>query len=415
MANRHIVVIGAGIVGVCTASYLLRDGCEVTLLDPQGAGEGASFGNAGALAVAEVVPLSTPGILWQVPGWLLDPLGPLAIRWHYLPRLIPWLWRFLRVANPRDLLRIATAQAGLMRTVFADFAVLLEDAGISHWLTRGGAMTLYRDDKARAADADTWALRARFGVRFEALDGAAIRAREPAIAEDWRHAVYTPDWGHVRDPYELTTALAVHAGRLGLRLLRGQATDFELAGGRVTAVRTADGQRLACDGVVIAAGAWSRPLAARLGSRVPLDCERGYHLTLPEPGVKLETYLLYADGGFVILPMSDGRIRLAGTVELGGLAAPPDYRRARVLLTKARAILPGLRDAGASEWMGHRPSLPDSLPVLGPAPHVTNAWFAFGHGHLGLTQAATSGRIVADLAAGRDPGLDLGPYRADRF
>lgn len=409
-----MVVIGAGIVGLSCAHRLAEDGRSVTVIDAGEPGMGASFGNAGAIAIMEVAPLSAPGVMWQVPGWLLDPLGPLALRWGYLPTILPWLLRFLRVSNRRDYARISAAQAALMRTALADIRHLVAQTPQAEAIHTAGAITIYPDARSRERDAAAWAVRSAQGMRHEPLDGEALRRRLPGLAPQWTVAEFTPDWAHVDDPYELVRTLAATATERGVRIITSRVVSIEQHGDRVDALATEDGP-VDCDGVVVAAGAWSRSLAGQLGAKVPLDTERGYHLTLPDPGIELAEFILVADGGFVMLPMDGGRVRLAGTVEFGGFTAPPDWRRADRLLVKARRLFPALRGEGASRWMGFRPSLPDSLPVIGPAPGAKNAWLAFGHGHLGLTQSGVTGRLVADLVAGRDPGVDMAPYSPLRF
>ena len=237
---------------------------------------------------------------------------------------------------------------------------------------------------------------------------------EPDLAPIFHAGMFMPDWGHVADPYRVVSGIGEVFTRNGGVLKEGRVTAFEIGVDGPTALTIDTGERTAFDQVVIAAGAWSHRLARKLGSKVPLETERGYHTTLPDPGVKLRRMLHSAEGGFVLTPMAMG-LRLAGTVELGGLEAPPNYDRAKVLVTRAKHFLPKLNTNGGTEWMGFRPSLPDSLPIISRSPRFTNVFYAFGHGHLGLTEGATTGRIIAALAAGRAPGIDLTPFRIDRF
>jgi len=237
---------------------------------------------------------------------------------------------------------------------------------------------------------------------------------EPDLAPIFSRAVYKPGWNHVVDPHRVVTGLAERFQRDGGEIRRGRVTAIEVGAEGPRAVVLEDGARLQVERLVIAAGAWSHKLAERLGSRVPLESERGYHATLPAPGVRLNRVIEVGGHRFVIVPMAMG-LRVAGTVEFAGLQAPPDYRRARRLVEKAARVLPGLNGEGASEWMGHRPSTPDSLPVIGPSPHVSGVYYAFGHGHLGLTFAATTARMIADMIAGRPAPVDPTPYRIDRF
>ena len=237
---------------------------------------------------------------------------------------------------------------------------------------------------------------------------------EPDLAQVFHAGMFMPDWGHVADPYRIVAGIAEAFARSGGVIREGRVVSFEIGAEGPRSVDTVSGERIAFDQVVIAAGAWSHRLTRQLGSKVPLETERGYHTTLPNPGVDVRRMLHSAEGGFVLTPMSMG-LRLAGTVELGGLEAPPNYDRAKVLVTRARQFLPKLNADGGSEWMGFRPSLPNSLPVIARSPRFANVFYAFGHGHLGLTEGATTGRIIAALAAGRPPGIDLAPFRVDRF
>ncbi len=237
---------------------------------------------------------------------------------------------------------------------------------------------------------------------------------EPALAPIFKAGMFVPDWGHVADPYRVVAGIAESFVRHGGTVLQARVVDVEIGPDGPSAARTDGGERLSFYQLVVAAGAWSARLAKPLGSKVPLESERGYHTTLPTPGVSVNRMLHSAEGGFVVTPMAMG-LRLAGTVELGGLDLPPNEARAKVLVTRAKRFLPGLNAEGGSMWMGHRPSLPDSLPVISRSPRFANLFYAFGHGHLGLTEGATTGRLIASLAAGRDPGIDLTPFRVDRF
>jgi glycine/D-amino acid oxidase-like deaminating enzyme len=361
-----------------------------------------------------VVPVSVPGTLARVPKWLMDPLGPLTIRWSYLPRLSPWLWRFWRAGTRERVEAASKALASLLAHVYEDYEPLLLEAGIRGLLHRRGCISLYRSKAALEHDSLEWELKRDRGIRVERLGPDEIRQMEPDLARVFHAGMFMPDWGHVADPYRIVAGIAESFARGGGVIKEGRVASFEIGAEGPTSLITVAGERIAFDQVVVAAGAWSHRLTRQLGSNVPLETERGYHTTLPNPGVNVRRMLHSAEGGFVLTPMSMG-LRLAGTVELGGLEAPPNYDRAKVLVTRARQFLPELNADGGTEWMGFRPSLPDSLPVIGRSPRFANVFFAFGHGHLGLTEGATTGRIVAALAGGRPPGIDLAPFRVDRF
>jgi D-amino-acid dehydrogenase len=409
----HVLIAGAGFVGLSTALYLQREGARVTVLDPNGPGEGASKGNAAMLAVDSVLPVAMPGVLREVPGMLLDPLGPLAIRWAYLPRIAPWLIRFVAASRRSRVEEIAAALRPLLAAAVEAYLPLLEAAGASDILRRTGWLTLYETDESFREAQYGMELQRRLGVVLEVLRAEEIRQAEPSLAPIYRHAVLNPENAHVLDPYRLAQRLAETVTREGGTIERRAITGFEFAAGRPVAARTAEGS-VPFDAVVIAAGAWSRPLARALGQDVPLDTERGYHITLPSPGVMPRRPIYSGDHSFAVTPLEIG-LRFAGTVELGGLKAPPNYERAEKLLIHGRRMFPGLESNGASRWMGFRPSMPDSLPVIGKVPSADNAVLAFGHGHLGLTLGAITGKLAAALALSRPTILDVTPYRAERF
>jgi len=414
---KRVGVIGAGMVGVCVASYLQRDGHSVFLIDPGTPGEGTSFGNAGAFNASSVTPMAMPGIIKKVPGWLRDPLGPLSLRWSYLPSVLPYLWRFVRAGTPEKVHAQARALRPLVGATLSALQPLVKDAGAERLVHQRGHLYVYRSAESLAKDGLAWALRRENGVEVDEFDADELRQLEPTLSREYVRGLLVRENGHTSNPFGLVTALVEHFVRQGGAVIRAQALGFRLDGGRLTAIRTDVGE-LAADRAVLAAGAWSKPLAASLGDRVPLETERGYHLMIRDPEVMPSIPTADGDGKFVATPMDTG-LRFAGTVELAGLTAPPDWRRARILLEQGRKMLPGLAAHHAEErvsvWMGHRPTMPDSLPVLGPSRASPDVIYAFGHGHVGMTAAPMTGRVVADLVAGREPVIDISPFAAARF
>jgi len=408
------VVIGAGMIGVCCALFLQRDGYSVTLIDRQGPGEGASYGNGSMLTCEAVVPIQTPGIVWRVPGMLLDPLGPLSVRWGYLPRLVPWLTRFLRESRWPRVEAASIALARLLDQALLDFDPLLRQAGAEAMVRRTGFLMVYESEAGFRRAAPLIDLQRRRGVEMEILDQETLRAREPKLAPIFARAIHYPEAAQALDVFRLVQVLAESFVSQGGTLKREEVRDFAFASDRKVEAVVTDRGRHPCDALVVAAGAWSRPLVRRLGSDTLLDTERGYSVLMPDPGVVPNTPLYSTERGIVFSPMEIG-LRVAGTVELGGLEAPPDWRRAEALLTHARRWLPGLNTEGAEPWIGFRPSMPDSVPVISASPRYDNAFFAFGHGHGGIGLGARTGRLIADLAVGRSPNIDMAPYRVDRF
>lgn len=409
-----VIVIGAGIIGISAAFALQRRGRAVLVIDRDEPVRGASTGNAGAFAFSDLEPLAAPGILRRAPGWLIDPLGPLSIRPRHALRLAPWLWQFWRASRPARYRAGVAAQAALNTLSRAALDRLVAATGGETFLRRQGQLQLFDSAASFRASLPAWELRRAHGVRFDLLDSAgAIAEIQPGLAPHLAHAGFTPDWVNVTDPADwlahLTRAFRAAGGQLRKadvqRILPAE------GGQRLT---LAGGETLAAPRVVLAAGAWSHLLARDLGERLPLDTERGYNTTLPAPEFDLRTHLTFADHAFVVT-QAQGGIRVGGAVELGGLHLPPDYRRARVLLDKAQRFMPGLSDAGGVQWMGFRPSLPDSLPVIGRARAAPGLILAFGHGHLGLTQSPATAEIVADLVCDHAPAIDIAPYRPGRF
>jgi len=407
-------VVGAGIVGLCCAYHLNRAGLDVVLIDRDPEGDRTSFGNAGAVAVAEILPLPSPGIARKVPGFLFDPLGPLSIRFRYLPWLVPYLRHFLAASRPERFRAGTAAMAALLASALDDHEALLQTIAMSSSLNRKGGLFVYRSAQGRAADEPGWQLRREVGLHAEPLDRRQIEEMEPSLGPEAHCGYVTDDWAHYDDPKALCSGLLAHLRQTGVEVIAAEIARIDFDGGRPAALVPRQDERIAFDNVVIAAGAWSHHLSRELGDPFPLETERGYNTTLPNPGVSVSTMTTFAEDQFVMTPMAMG-LRIGGAVEFAGLDATPNYRRSKALLKLARRYLPGLNTEGGSEWMGHRPSTPDSLPVIGRSPGHANVIYAFGHGHLGLTGSATTGRIVAELAAGREPGLDLAPFRVSRF
>ena len=410
----HIGIIGTGIVGVCTAAWLQRDGHRISFIDPRDAGEACSFGNAGSLSPSACLPVGMPGMWKQVPRWLRDPLGPLTVRWAYLPRALPWLLRFVRHSSPDEVVRIATALRQLLAPIFDSYGPLVEHAGAQHLVRRSGCLYVYSSQQAAARWAWGMNLRRSLGVALREVSQDELEALEPDLRGVFRFGLLAPENGSTPDPSALVKALYAQCLRDGAEHRRETVQGFERQGRRVRSLLLGGGERLAVDGVVVAAGAWSAPLARRLGARVPLETQRGYHVTVGSSNLGLRHTVMALEHNLMVNPMAMG-LRLAGSVEFAGLRAPPQYARADVLLHKGRQLFPHLDTSRTTQWMGHRPCLPDSLPVIGAAPAADNAWLGFGHGHVGMCGGASTGRELAALVAGRAPQVDLQPFRPQRF
>lgn len=413
--SADVVVIGAGVIGLAVALRLQAQGRQVLLLDREGLGAGASRGNAGALAFSDVLPLASPGILRQAPRWLLDPLGPLSLRPAYLLPMLPWLWRFWRASRPQRVQASTRAQAALMKLSRAEWPELLALAGASDCVREGGNLHLYDSEASWRASLPGWQVRAEHGIAFEHLRGReALAAWQPGLSERFEFGSFVPAWQTVDDPLRMLHRLAQALQQRGGLLRQARVAALQPGFDAMAVQLEGESVTVQARRVVVCAGAWSHRLAANLGEDFPLETERGYNTTLPADAFPLQRQLTFCDHGFVVTPLSTG-VRVGGAVEFAGLDAAPNFERSRTMLDKARRFLPALRTEGGAAWMGCRPSLPDSLPVLGVSRRDPRVFHAFGHGHLGLTQAAATARVVADWMAARPPALDLSAFAPQRF
>ncbi len=413
MSDQSVVVVGAGIIGACVAWALQRQGDHVVLLDRDEPGRGASYGNMASIAVTEFLPASRPEVWLNLPRWLLDPLGPVRIRPASIPRLLPWLTRYFLAGRPAKVRQLTRDGARLCSHALGDWQALLAEAGLRHLLSEEGCLSLYADEAELSAAGAHLALLKEYGFDYRLIGNEELRALEPDLSPRIRHAAVFPDSRTVADPHALVRGIIQDFERRGGRFARGEVAGFA-ADGRLTGLRLQGGGTLAAGRVVVCAGAYSGRLARLLGERLPVETERGYHTQLSAPAVSLKHALIWPARAFMVSPTAGG-IRVGGTVEMASLEAPPDFRRATRLLAHARQALPGLNGEGGVPWMGHRPAMPDTLPVIGPSARMPGVFYATGHGHLGLTLAATTARAVAELLRGGTPPLDLAPYRADRY
>ncbi len=407
-----IGIVGAGIIGICAAAHLAEAGHSVTIFDRTGICEETSSGNASAFAFTDVLPLAHKGMIRQLPKWLVDPLGPLAIRPSYLPTLLPWLFRFWRAGAPAKYEAGLTAQAALMKLAEAEWMGLMDRSGTRKMLREDGSLELYETEDEFTAALPGWAARDRFGISYRHVAGEELATLQPGLSPRLIKGTFVPGWKNVTDPKLLGKAIWRHAEHSGARFKAGVVERIGADADGAT-VFLADGSVHRCGRIVVAAGAWSHLLARDIGDRIPLETERGYNTTLPSSAFDVKRQLIFGGHGFVITPLETG-LRVGGAVELAGLKHAPNFARSKAMLEKAQRFLPGLDPRGGREWMGFRPSLPDLLPVIGRAA-TRNVFYAFGHGHLGLTQAAATGRLIHDLVAGQEPAIDLASFSAQRF
>jgi D-amino-acid dehydrogenase len=398
-SGNSVAVIGAGIVGACIAYTLVKRGADVTLIDRDEPGRGCSYGNSGAISEGSVAPLALPGVLATVPGMLTDPESPLHLPLAYLPRALPWLLRFVASAKPERVAAAARRLAALHAGAIDKHRLLTQEVGVPELFMQRGHLHLYPDETALAKDATGWRMREEYGFKFERLDRDGIVALEPRVGTRYRLAMFLAGHATILNPFRYVQAIARAFGANGGRVRRAQVRGL---------ARQADGRwRIEVDGeggvvfdhVVVAAGAWSRRLLDPLGIRLALESQRGYHVQFRGAREIVSRTVVLADRKIFVTPMQDG-LRAGGTVEIGGLARPPDMRRAALLARLVRETFEGLDDVPSADWMGHRPCMPDSVPVVGPAHGQRGLWLAVGHGHLGLTDSINTAQLIADELMG---------------
>lgn len=412
-SNKSVAVIGAGMVGTCCALYLQNEGFEVTLVDKGAPGDGASFGNLGCFGIASCVPPGMPGILKKVPGMLLDRDAPLKLRWSHALRAAPWFLRYIANTQRHRVEAIAAARQSLLNKVHDTLDPLVKEAGAGNLLCPGGLLFTFESEATFEGAGYAFDIRRRHGVPMEFLSGDEAREVEPGLTKAVVRAMHVPTLTFTLDPGGLVKSLAGLFERRGGTLLRRAVKGFEIDPEGVRAIETDQGTERV-ENVVIAAGVWSRPLARALGTKVPLESERGYHTMFHDSDISMNGGVLSADRYVSVTPMKDG-IRVGGFAEFAPPDAPPDMRRARIVAKIGQSLMPGLDSDRRTEWVGSRPSHPDSKPAIGRSPRHRNAYFAFGHDHLGLTFGSITGKLIAELVAGKKPSVDLEPFRPDRF
>ncbi|WP_417623994.1 NAD(P)/FAD-dependent oxidoreductase [Paremcibacter congregatus] len=408
--NKKTIVIGAGIIGVTTAYRLAAAGHTVTLIDRDAPGLGASFGNAGHLAIEQIYPLASPSVLGNIPKMIFDRNGPLVLRPGYFLKFIPWSLRFLWASRPDAFRRGIEATKSLNRAAVPSWTALLDEMALRPMIRQRGSVELFETEAAFAQAAGLVADLERHGVTAHIWTVEQLRLRLPALTGPAAGAIYYPDTAHCINPHRLVTEILAKAEALGLRFVQDEITEInEDEAGTVTLRGKQTSHN--CDTVVLSAGVFSRDLITARGKKPPLEAERGYHYMLPDPGITVDLPVTFHERKFILTPMEHG-IRLSGTVEFAGTDAPPTRNRARMLFQFAQTVFPKLQDIQGEEWMGFRPTLPDYLPTLDRRGNIISA---FGHNHLGLTQAAVTSQLVEDMVEGKAPRLDLTPFGLDRF
>jgi glycine/D-amino acid oxidase-like deaminating enzyme len=418
--DAEVIVIGGGVIGAACAFRLAQAGRDVLLLNAGSPETAASYGNAGHIATEQLFPLASKEVLRKSWRYLLDADSPLRVRVGYLLPLLPWLARFVWAARENAHVRGVAALVALQHSALADMTDLLADAGIGHLLHHNGHLEVFETAAGgQAAHAQAERLMA-YGVESVHLSAEAVRAQVPTLNANVQGAVQYLGSGHVDDPWAVCQGLRDAFIPHGGQILQGRAVRILADTPQGATVVLDDGRELHSAQVLVCAGAWSKPLVASLGYRVPMDTERGYHISVngtpsgQGAGPGLQRPVASSERKVIMTSMSMG-LRMTGTVEFGGLKLAPDPRRFQLLKCQLQALLPGIDTADMRTWMGFRPSLPDHLPVLGAAPRHKHVFFAFGHQHLGLTLAGVTAAVMAELMQNNTSPIDLKPYAIDRF
>lgn len=409
-----VVVAGAGIIGASIAYELSARGIRVLLVDSNEPGHGASYGNMASIAINGFDAISRPSTWKKIPGWLMNPQAPVTVDPLYATKMVPWFLKFLASGRPSRVREIEDAGASIATLALDDLKAELAAIGASDMLSETACLQLYGSEQAFADGRENLELMDRYGLRYEVLTGDAIREREPLLNPAIPKVVLLPQNHFISDPYRLVTRLVEAMQANGGALIKGELARVERDVRGVTAIILKDGRRIETLRLVLSMGVETRTFAGALGEPIPLETERGYHTQIQSPGIDLKWSLIWPERAFMVTPTAGG-IRVGGSVEMAGLKRTPNWRRARILVEHARYALPSLKVENTSEWMGHRPALPDTIPVMSASAKTRGLFYATGHGHLGLTYSATTGKLMADLVSGATPAVDLRPFRIDRF
>ncbi|MFT6559293.1 NAD(P)/FAD-dependent oxidoreductase [Sneathiella sp.] len=405
-----VVVIGGGIIGLAIAEKLVSVGKKVTLIEKDSIAAGASQGNAAGLAFSDIIPLASPGIIKKALKWFLDPLGPFAVVPQDLPVTLNWLLKFLKAAHPAQFRRSIDVQAALMHLSKDTFPGLLERTGLSSMVRTNGALHLYQSDASYKADLKKWEFRKTHNIAYDCYEGDALHKFQPGLCPSFVAGIFATEWQSVSNPMDFCAAIHTFLTTKGVETIYEE-VDRVSEGSLVLK----NGTTLQADKFVVAAGPWSATLSRQLGDPIPLIGERGYNTTLPKSAFEnLDHTLVFSDHGFVVVPLSNG-IRVGGASEIAKLGRAANYKRCKIMMAKASKLVPNLKVSDGVEWMGARPAIPDTLPVIGPAPSARNVIYAFGHGHLGLTQSSATAQLVSELIDNKQPSIDINSLRADRF
>ncbi len=408
--NLKIGIIGAGIQGVCNALFLQKKGYQVTLFDREEPGSAASYGNAGHFSPYASVPLNRPDVIADVPSMLISSRGPLALKWNYVPKMIPWFARFILNCREEKMMHTAKNMHQILDHSLPAFDELFEEINLEGLVENNGILYVWTNQNMKSRELEI-RIRDQLGVKQQLVNKKEIHDLEPNLKPFYHGGVFYDYARHARNPRKILIKLFENFVNKSGRFLKLniQNLDFD----EEKPVLRTETQRFIFDKIVIACGAFSKRLTDKLHENIPLDTERGYHVHFKDYDHLISRPIVYANRGFGMTPMEQG-LRVVGTVEFGGLENSPSKSRIKNLILNAKDMLDGLPEH-KDEWLGFRPTLPDFLPVLGPSKNYKNVFYSFGHHHLGWTLGAISGKIISKMISGENTNLDLLPYSSIRF
>ncbi|MEH6631039.1 MAG: FAD-binding oxidoreductase [Halopseudomonas aestusnigri] len=409
---KNVTVIGAGIVGICSALSLAQAGARVRLIDRDLPGQGASFGNAGVISPWSIIPQSMPGVWKNIPRWLLDPNGPVSIKLSHLPSLLPWTMKFLSNARMDRVHATITAMETLNHSNVELYRAHLAGTGHENLIRDSYYIHAFRNADSARLNALEYSLRQERGAQLERIGSKDLQELEPALTKEFKAAILIKNQARAMSPGKIGEILADKFRALGGIIKQTDVHVLQPNEG-TWQINTSTGT-LNADNLVLSAGAWSADLLRPLGIKIPMQAERGYHAMFENPGITLNHSIMDVDHKCVASSM-DGGLRVAGQAEFADINAPESPAKARRMSKLARKMVPDLPNTPASTWMGVRPSLPDSLPCIGPVPGMENLYAAFGHSHYGLMMAPKTGRLISDIVMNKPINDDISPFRVDRF
>tara|TARA_B100000686_G_scaffold333328_1_gene399140 strand:- start:1297 stop:2553 length:1257 start_codon:yes stop_codon:yes gene_type:complete len=410
--KSSVVVIGAGIQGVCISVNLIKKGFKVTLIDRDDPGKGtASYGNAGHFSPYASLSMNRPDILIDVPAMLLSTTGPLALKWNYVPKMIPWFMKFIKNCTKKKMMHTAKYMHQILDLALPAYDELFQEVDVSGLVESKGIIYFWTDKDLKSREMEI-KIREELGIEQKLLTQHEIHDLEPHIKKIYHAGVLYPSAKHTRNPKKILLKLFELFLKRGGKFIKENVEKINFSADDKPLIKT-NFNSYSFDKAVISCGAFSKKLTDQVNEKIPLDTERGYHVHFKGYDHLLSRPVIFLNRGFGITPMEQG-LRVVGTVEFGGLDNPLSKKRIQNLVKNAKYLFPELKEH-EDEWLGFRPTLPDFLPVIGPSKNHKNLFYSFGHHHLGWTLGAISGKIISGMIAEENTNLNLSPYNSNRF